>query len=471
LPSVELVVAAFLGIMTVASILSQKVRVPYTMVLVFLGIGLAAVSLSRILGVDLIYDQLVGGGLFVGLVVPPLIFSALQEVPRDEFRAVARPAFVLATAGVLISTLVGGLLLWQLAKLPLYASFLFAALISPTDVATVLEIFRRVAVPSRLSTLMETEAAFNDATAIVVFTILQAGASITGRLFLSAIGVFAYVFVGGMAVGFVIAVAARYLSRLTKDPLSEIALTMASVYGSYTLATALSVSGLVSVAIVGLYYGSSRPKTPSPVRLFWQIAAFVANSVAFLFIGLSTDVLKLASSIVPIAIAFLAVLLARMASVYSILGLSDRFSFRTPTKWKNVAMLGGMRGALSIALAASLPATVASRDVIATMVLGVAFISIIGQGPILSRYIARRFTEERKAGQESLDIRLEAALSRLQDLHQLKIAGKVKGEEYFEQVESTREEIERLLVDMRNYSNNKNQEEGQYDKQVEEKPR
>lgn len=471
MPSVELVVAAFLGIMTVASILSQKVRVPYTMVLVFLGIGLAAVSLSRILGVDLIYDQLVGGGLFVGLVVPPLIFSALQEVPRDEFRAVARPAFVLATAGVLISTLVGGLLLWQLAKLPLYASFLFAALISPTDVATVLEIFRRVAVPSRLSTLMETEAAFNDATAIVVFTILQAGASITGRLFLSAIGVFAYVFVGGMAVGFVIAVAARYLSRLTKDPLSEIALTMASVYGSYTLATALSVSGLVSVAIVGLYYGSSRPKTPSPVRLFWQIAAFVANSVAFLFIGLSTDVLKLASSIVPIAIAFLAVLLARMASVYSILGLSDRFGFRTPTKWKNVAMLGGMRGALSIALAASLPATVASRDVIATMVLGVAFISIIGQGPILSRYIARRFTEERKAGQESLDIRLEAALSRLQDLHQLKIAGKVKGEEYFEQVESTREEIERLLVDMRNYSNNKNQEEGQYDKQVEEKPR
>ncbi len=445
--------AAFLGIMTIASILSQKVRIPYTMVLVLLGVGLAAASLSIILGVDLIYDQLIGGGLFVGLVVPPLIFSALQEVPRSEFRAIARPAFVLATVGVVISTFVVGILLWQLARLPLYASFLFAAVISPTDVATVIEIFKRAKVPTRLATLMETEAAFNDATAIVVFTILLTGEGLTRHLFLSALAEFSYVFVGGVAVGFAIAFAARFLSKLTKDPLSEIALTMASVYGSYTLASSISVSGLVAVAVVGLYYGGSRPRAGSPVRIFWEIAAFVANSVAFLFIGLSTDVVKLASSILPIAVAFLAVVLARVASVYPILGVSDKTGLRTPLKWKNVAMLGGMRGALSIALAASIPATVASRDLIATMVLGVAFISIMGQGPVLSRYITSRFKEESKQGRESLDVRLEAALLRLQDLHQLRLEGLVTDEDYLERSESAKAEIDDVLRDIRNISN------------------
>jgi CPA1 family monovalent cation:H+ antiporter len=400
LPSVELVIAAFLGIMTLASVLAQRVRLPYTVILVLLGMALAAFSLSALLGVNLLYDSLVGGGLFVGLVVPPLIFEAMMDVPAVELKAVIRPAVTLATAGVLIATVVGGLLLWQLANLPIYTSFLFAALIAPTDVATVLEVFRRAKVPSKLATLLETEAAFNDATGIVVFSILLASLSLQSLSFLSAVSQFVYVFGGGVLVGLLIAYAAKYLSHLVTDSLSQTALTISTVYGSYALASALGVSGLVAVAIVGLFYGSVTggaklpESTRGAVRVFWEIAAFLANSVAFLFIGLSSDIFRLATGLFAIATAYLAVTIARVASVYPILTIFDQLGQKSPLKWKNVAMLGGMRGALSIALAASLPASLASRDLIATMVLGVAFISILGQGPLLSRYIHGRFEEE-----------------------------------------------------------------------------
>jgi CPA1 family monovalent cation:H+ antiporter len=100
-----------------------------------------------------IYTQLLGGGgggLFVGLVVPPLIFEAMIHLRASDLRAVIKPSLALATVGVLIATSVGGLILWKVVGLSPYVSFLFAALIAPTDTVTVLEVFRRVKVPSKL---------------------------------------------------------------------------------------------------------------------------------------------------------------------------------------------------------------------------------------------------------------------------------------------------------------------------------
>lgn len=455
MPSIEMVIAAFLGIMTVASIVSQRVKVPYTMILVLLGVAMAALSLSSLVGVSLIYDNLVGGGLFVGLVIPPLIFEGMMGIPTTELRAVLRPSFVLATVGVLIATLVTGLLLWQLTSLPLYSSFVFAALISPTDVATVLEVFKRSRVPVRLSTLLETEASLNDATAIVVFSTILASFSLSSLSLVSATLSFLFVLGGGVLVGVGIALAARYLSQLLDDPMSEIALTIASVYGSYAAATALGLSGLIAVAIVGLYYGSvsGRRKTGSSasgyVRTFWQVVAFVANSVAFLYIGLSTDIGKLASGFTAIAIAYFAVTLARAAVVYPILAIFDRLGQRTPFKWKNVAMLGGMRGAISIALAATIPSSLTARDMIATMVLGVAFASIMIQGPLLSRYINARFLEERKAERDRLEAMLSATIMDIRDIQSGRTQGVEKSEELIERLEADKERLEEIVSSLR----------------------
>jgi monovalent cation:H+ antiporter, CPA1 family len=396
MPSLEIILSAFLVLSLAASIISSKAKAPYTIILVLFGVAIAAFSLSSQLGVSLLYDSLIGGGLFVGLVLPPLLFETTMNIRFEEFRAVATPALRLATVGVVIATVVGGLFLWKLVNLPFFSSFLFASIIAPTDTATVLEIFRRAKLPRKLATLMETEAVFNDATGITIFTLLLTSLDVSRLSLVPAAINFAEIFGGGAVVGLLVSLGAHLLSRIATDPMSETMITITTVYGSYTVAAALGFSGIVAVAIAGLYYGNSTlktwvPQTTRTVRNFWRIMAFIANSLAFLYIGLSTDLARIRADLLPIGLAFTAVTIARFSSVYPLLGTSKIDGEAIPRSWKNVAMLGGMRGALSIALVASLPATIPSRDLITSMVLGVAFASIILQGPLLSSYVHRKF--------------------------------------------------------------------------------
>lgn len=400
MPSVEVVITAFLGIALTASILSRRTRTPYTLVLVLFGIVLAASSVSTALGVDLIYDKLIGGGLFIGLVLPPLLFESMVNISSSDLSAVLRPSILLATAGVGIATVVVGLLLWQIAALPLYTSFLFAALIAPTDVATVLEVFRRAKVPTKLATLMETEAVFNDATAVVIFTLVLTSIGVSSEgIFQASLG-FVTVLGGGIVVGLGIALGARLLASQITDSMTHTVLTIAAVYGSYAAASAIGASGLIAVAVTGLYFGNTvvrerlSGEAAVSIKSFWAVVALIANTIAFLYIGLSTDIGGLYAGLVPISIAYAAVIASRFASVYPFLGLKAISGERMGLSWLNTAVLGGMRGALSIVLVASVPDTIPSRGLMVTMTLGIAFISIVLQGPLLIRYIGKRFPKE-----------------------------------------------------------------------------
>ncbi len=478
MPSIEVVIAAFLAILMIASIVSLRARVPYTLVLVFVGIGLTAASASFyfgsgpiqsqvsdiILAIRSIFGQLVttegNASLFVGLVVPPLIFEAMTHIRSNDLRDVIRPSFFLATVGVVIATLVCGIVLWKIAGLSPYVSFLFAALIAPTDVATVLEIFKRAKVPAKLSALMDTEAAFNDATAIVIFAIVLTSINVQRPSVFTAAAQLVFVLAGGIVVGLVVAFAAEVLTSLISDRLSEVILTISAVYGSYALATSLGVSGLISVTIVGLYFGNLTiksamgPATREAVSMFWEFAAFVGNSIAFLFIGFQTDILSLAKSFVSglIPISYLAVTAARVASVYPILSVDRIEKKKIPFKWMNVATLGGMRGALSIALVASITtsALITSSDIgtISAMVLGVAFISISLQAALLFRYIKSKFPEEQVAVAEALNVRLSRSVTAIESLQKLKEEGKISDEEFASQLETDKDELREVLKEI-----------------------
>jgi Na+:H+ antiporter len=398
--SVELILTAFLGISLLASIVSRKTKTPYTLVLVLTGIVLAAISDPNLLPLGQEIARLNVGGLFVGLILPPLLFESMMSIKIEEFRAVSRPALLLATFGVVIATLVGGAILWRFSILPFEGAFLFAALIAPTDVATVLEVFRRIPVPARLATLMETESVFNDATAITLFTFFLTSVTAATLSLVSAVTNLVIVFGGGVLVGLGVAWGARQLQREASDPVSQVVLTLAATYGSYGLASSVGVSGLVAVAVTGLLYGNTvlfrieKKEVEVETRQFWGILAFVANTVAFLYIGLSTNLLSLLGSATAILVAYSVVVVSRVASVYPILSLRGVVGPRLPWAWKNVAMLGGMRGALAIALVATLQETTPNLpdlDIIVNMTFGVAILSILLQGPLLATYAKRAF--------------------------------------------------------------------------------
>jgi CPA1 family monovalent cation:H+ antiporter len=450
-----------------AAVLSNKLKIPYTLVLVLAGVLVTVIASSvamqggsfqdLISQLKSIYIQLLqggGGGLFVGLVVPPLIFEAMIHLRASDLRAVIKPSLALATIGVLIATSVGGLILWKVVGLSPYVSFLFAALIAPTDAVTVLEVFRRVKVPSKLSTMLDTEAAFNDATGIVIFTIILSAIGLQKVTLTQTLFSFGFTLGAGVFIGLAVAFLGELLSSLIEDKVAETILAVAVVYGSYALATGIGASGLISVAVAGLYFGNftmrsaMEPASKEAITTFWQIAAFLGNSIAFLIIGFETNIITLSQSVLIILAAYVAVTLARAATVYPILALFNKFSNKISGIWSNIAMLGGVRGALSIALVATITTSaVISQgdiDILNTMVLGVAFISIAFQIPLLLRYISKKIPQTETLSITEIDEQFELIASHLQEVKKLKSEGKISNEEFAARIEENKKKLDEL---------------------------
>jgi len=468
-PSIELIVAAFLLIAFLAAVLSTRLKIPYTLVLVLTGVIITVVAstftmqggsfetlISQLRSLCAQLLQGGGGGLFVGVVVPPLIFEAMIHLRASDLRAVIKPSLALATVGVLIATSVGGLILWKIVGLSPYVSFLFAALIAPTDTVTVLEVFRRVKVPSKLSTLLDTEAAFNDATGIVLFTIILSTVGLHEISVTQTVLNFGFTLGAGVLIGLVIAFLGEVLSSLIEDRVAETILAVAVVYGSYALATGIGASGLIAAAVAGLYFGNftmrsaMEPASKETVTTFWQIAAFLGNSIAFLIIGFETNIITLSQSVLLIAVAYAAVTVARAATVYPILAVFNKFGDKISEVWRNVAMLGGVRGALSIALVATITtsAVISKGDIntIDTMVLGVAFISIVFQVPLLFRYVRKKIPQTEAVAETEIDEQFELIASHMEEVRKLKSEGKISNEEFTKRIEENKKKLDQLIA-------------------------
>ena len=414
----EYLIPIFLAMIFAASLFSSRTKVPYTMGLVGIGIAISLfLGLTRggdVVGLNIVNFNRLDPKLIIDFVIPPLIFEAMMKVDYyNEFKAIRVSALLLSSVGVVIATFVTGLLLLYLAHLPLLVAFTFAALIAPTDAAIVIEIFKRVrGVPGLLSSMMESEASLNDATGIIVFSSIIALASFSSNTIIASnfnivyeIGRFAFVFFGGVAIGLGIAAATHRLHSLMNDPFSETALTIATVFGSVVLANSLGFSGLVAVAVAGLYFGNATVKKEADMSLkvrtavfnFWEMAAFFATSAAFLYLGTSMNILRIAENIPLIALSFVAVLVARAVSTYSILAATNRLTReKIPVIWRHVVMLGGMRGAVSVALVASIPLTVGGefKTTLETITFGVVLLSLVIQYIALTKYVSRAFPKD-----------------------------------------------------------------------------
>lgn len=467
-PSVELIVAAFLLMAFLAAVLSNKLKIPYTLILVLAGVLVTVIASSLFMQggsfqslisqLRSIYSQLLqggGGGLFVGLVVPPLIFEAMIHLRASDLKAVIKPSLALATVGVLIATSVGGFILWKGVGLSPYVSFLFAALIAPTDTVTVLEVFRRVRVPSKLSTLLDTEAAFNDATGIVVFSVILSTFGLQKVAITQTVFSFGFNLGVGVLIGLGVAFLGELLSSLIEDKVAETILAVAVVYGSYALATGIGASGLIAVAVAGLYFGNftmrsaMEPASKEAVTTFWQIAAFLGNSIAFTIIGFETNLITLSQSVLIIVAAYAAVTIARAATVYPILTVFNKFGNKISTVWRNIAMLGGVRGALSIALVATITtsAVISQGDInmLNTMVLGVAFISIVLQVPLLFRYVSKKIPQTETISTTEIDEQFELIASHMEEVKMLKAEGKISNEEFTKRIEENKKKLDELI--------------------------
>ena len=369
----------------VAAIISSKLKVSYPTVMVAIGLILSLLRLGG--GFSSIS---IDSKLILGIVVPPLIFEAAMRTRFEVFRTVQKTVIGLAIFGVVISAFVSAFVLNVALGLPLAVALLFGIIISPTDPVTIVSVLKRVQAPEKLTAILESEAYLNNATPVILFPIAL---SLSFNP-IQNLSQFALILLGGVAVGLLVSGIAELLHKLITEPLAETSFTIAVMYGSYVLAESLGVSGLIAVPIAGLYMGNRTMRTAMTeetrmtMTKFWEVVTFLATSFAFLLIGLKADFELLVAFVPYIIVAFGAILVARILSVYPILWLAELLGEKIPSSWKRIVAFAGLRGAVSVALVLSLPQS-SSGGIITAMVFGVALLSLIVQAEILQAYVGK----------------------------------------------------------------------------------
>ena len=311
--------------------------------------------------------------------------------------------------GVVLTTLLVGWLVSWGTGLALQAALVFGALIAATDPVAVVALFRRLGAPRRLQVLLESESLLNDGTAIVMFG-LMISTALQGRFDLrQSISQFVTIAGGGVVVGLILGMSISQFIKRIDDPLVETTLTTALAFGSYLLAETFHVSGVLAVVTAGVISGNTSQQYMSAstrivVFNFWEYAAFVANSFIFLLIGLAIDLRLLLENWQAIIWAILAALIARLISTYGF----SLFGREISLKWKHVLFWGGLRGAITLALALSLPQQgifIAERGRLQAMAFGVVLFTLLVQGFSMDWFVKRLKLIVRSPAQDEYESR------------------------------------------------------------------
>jgi len=350
------------------------------------------------------FNQVVLHGMLAFLLFAGAIHVSLDDLGR-EWLSISS----LAIAGTLASTfIVGGatwlVLGWLGLGIPLLHALLFGALISPTDPIAVLGIMKSVGAPRQLEVQVAGESLFNDGLGVVVFLVLlqlsgsdgaagSAAAAAPLSMGVGAVGLLLLKEVGGALV---LALAAGFITyqmlKRVDNYQVEVLLTLALAMGLYALADALHLSAPIAVVVAGLFVGNQgrafamTENTREHVDTFWELVDEILNVVLFLLIGLEILVLPIERGwLVAGVLAIPIVLAARWLSVAAIIGPLSRVTAQSKGAIA-VFTWGGLRGAISVAMALSLPATY-SRSLVLTLTYFVVVFSILVQGLTVGRVI------------------------------------------------------------------------------------
>ncbi len=352
----------------VVAMLVRWVRLPYSIALVIVGLIIGLIG--PWLPASSTFQGILSAEVILYLMLPPLLFHGAATMDLEKLFKNWRSITLFAIPGVFLSSIIIGVITWQLVwpneEHGLLYGLLLGSILAATDPVSVLALFKTMGAPKRLTILVEGESLFNDGTAVVLFNIIlyavleTAGGNIlsSSELLLSGIAKFLMVMIIGILVGFVCGVVTNWVLGKTSDYLVEISMTVALAFGTFLVAELLHGSGVIATVIGGLLVGNqgSRFGMSATARVglhhFWEIITFLINSVLFLLIGYEIQIsLELTFTELKLAgFAILATLVARLV-IYPLVGLSNiNNNYPIPKNWKHVIYWSGLRGSIPIAL-------------------------------------------------------------------------------------------------------------------------
>jgi Na+/H+ antiporter len=415
---------------------ASRLEVPEAIVLVVLGV--LASLIPQVPNISLPPD------LVLLIFLPPLIYNAAFLSAPRETRENAVPITALAVGTTAVTIFgVGWVTRLVLPGLSWAPALAFAAAVAPTDAVAATSVLSRVGAPQRIVTILEGESLINDAVALTAFGL---AVEAMAHPFTVAHGVarLAEVVAGGIAWGLVIALVLGRVRRRISDPSTQILVTLITPFVAYIPAEQFNVSGVLATVVTGVYLGTRtegllQPASRLSGTMFWRTLIFLLESALFVLLGLElravVDELSGAISVPRLAGAAAAevavVIGIRMAWELAVSplirflpGRHSQF-VRNPWRQRLVIGWGGMRGAITLAIALTLPVTLEGRPFTerSTLILlaGVVVVAtLIGEGLTLAPLL-------RALGLAQSDVRLrreaqararvtEAGLARLDEL-------------------------------------------------------
>jgi CPA1 family monovalent cation:H+ antiporter len=393
-------ILVLLLVMTLAvALVSRGLRIPYTLALVVTGLVLGFSGLFPQVRLDPVVV------LFAFL--PVLLFEGAWSINLAYLIAEWVPIALLAVPGLIISIVVTTAVLHAGAGLTWLVALLLGTIISPTDPVAVLALFRQLGLPARLRTLIEGESLFNDGIAAAIFTTVLAlivgeAAHVPRSTLLWQTELHAvWLILGGPVIGALIGLVAAYFLRYVDDYLIETTATVCVAYGAFVLGELARTSGLLAVIGAGLVMGNYGRRTAMSERTravtedVWEVAGYLVNSLLFLLLGVEIGAHGIRSALPAIGWAVLGVLAGRAAMIYLLIPAYNIAARRirarnrfvralrlrvVPARWRPVLLFSGLRGALSLALVLSLPASFPQRALLEEIVYGVVLVTLVGQG-------------------------------------------------------------------------------------------
>ncbi|HEX2388153.1 MAG TPA: Na+/H+ antiporter [Solirubrobacterales bacterium] len=434
---IELALTTILAVVVLLLLAAQFTRVPYPILLVLGGLGLAV--LTPIPDVELNPD------LVLIVILPPLLYAAAYFTPLRELRRNVREISALAI-GLVLATMIGvALVAHEALGFDWAPSFVLGAIVSPTDPVAATAIARRLGIPGRIVSIVEGESLINDGTALVAFKFAVA-AVVSGSFNLfEATGEFVVVVTGGVAVGIAVGALIAFVRRRIYAPPVEVTLALFSGYFAYLPAEAIGVSGVLAAVTVGIYMGRltsvlTTPTTRIQGEAVWEIVQFLLNSALFVLVGLQlpgildaingnqTGELLLDGALIAATVMVIRLLwVFPFTYVPRLLIPQSKRNPRPPWRQTLIVAWTGMRGAVSLAAALALPLVVdgggmfPERNLIIFLTFSVILGTLLLQGftlPPLIQALGLDDVDE-VLELEELSARqraAEAALSRLEEL-------------------------------------------------------
>ena len=392
---VLLLIAAFL------EPLAKKIHLPFTVILVMVGFVGSEIFVNQ-LGLDTGIRWSNFSAIIFYVILPVLIFQAALEINLKLLWRNALPILILAIPLMIASAsfiAVGVYYGIDHTGFPWIAALLTGALLSATDPAAVLSLLKKTRAPKRLSLLLEGESLFNDATAIVLFSVLitVATGSLQGDSWHLGFVRFLTVFFGGLGVGILTGLIAHLLIKATNSDKLFIIISIACTYISFIVAEDfLHLSGVMAVLSSGLMVGLLDKERlgldqDSAVCKFWDLCVYVGEALIFLLAGITITLAMFSDQWLAIVIGIASALIARLIVIYGLFPVFFWLPGVEPVSLKQQTVLvwGGVRGTVTIALALSLPLSLDYWYTVQSIAYGVVLFTLFVQSTTMNPLIKK----------------------------------------------------------------------------------